>query len=177
MVHVLIPSKFESKVVEFSHLQCGMGKINAIFGVYQLHRVERATHILLSGFCGGISGVSVGDIVSPNFIVENDFDARPLEEDQHIMLFESSLEAPITMLTQDKFMQENLYQGRDARVCVDMESYAVACACRQLGIKLKIVKIVSDIVGQDSAKSFTDSCQSLAPTLNQLIEDVIKDWA
>lgn len=166
MIGIIVPSEFESKVITHPHHVSGMGKIKATCAVYDL--VKGYDEILLTGFCGGIKGVKVGDIVKPNTFIEGDY-RIPLEEYPHWI----SRGSGCTMISQDEFLTYNYYDFPIDEIVTDMESYAVAYTCRKLGIKFSVLKCVSDIVGSNSTKDFLDSCKSLAPKLNTAISKIM----
>jgi len=169
MKSIIIPSKIESEFIEIPHYVSGMGKINTVCAVYDLHKLG-ARDIILSGFCGGIKGYSVGDIVRPSTIIEGDY-SNPFEPYPNRIEIGTNIEI---MISQDNFLETNPYEHYSHMMATDMESYAFVYTCNKLGIKPTIVKIVSDIVGENKPKDFIDSCESLSSKLETVLEDLIR---
>lgn len=172
MTAVIVPSKFESKLLTVPHHVSGMGKIKATCAVYDLV-AKGADKILLTGFCGGISRVKVGDIVTTIGVREWDYNfPKELESELHI-IETKPVDGLIKcfMLSQDSFMTH--YSGRlnNISYVVDMECYAAAYACQHLNIPFSCVKIISDMVGSNSSKDFLESCVKFAPKLNEVISE------
>jgi len=169
-IGIIIPSKFESEMIKIPHHVSGMGKIRATCAVYDLV-AKGYTEILLAGFCGGLLGCHVGDIIIPKLFVEGDYITEPLEKYPNQIQISDFGDI---MVSQDRFLKEQTYEnflpGKNA---VDMESYAVAYTCLKLGIKFNVVKIVSDIVGENSEKDFLESCKTLAHKLEEVINEIL----
>jgi len=168
-IGIIIPSKFESEFISIPHHVSGMGKINVIHKVYELSKVY--DKIVLFGFCGGLKGVEIGEIVKPCLFVEGDYDVSPLEEYPHQLLQTGRLSC--AMISQDRFLKTNPYTFDFDKAVTDMESYAFVDTCLRLNIKYEVVKIVSDIVGENSEKDFLESCRKLAPKLEKVISENI----
>lgn len=163
---VIIPSDFESKIVTTEHYKSGMGKINATSAAYSLICRGYDT-ITLSGFCGAIRGYKIGDIVRPTVFIEGDYDTRPLENYPNTIG-----RGNVLMVSQDRFLTVNPYQFKHAKIACDMESYAIASVCKSFGVKFECLKIVSDIVGVNSASDFLENCKRLGPKLNKLVRSL-----
>jgi len=167
MLSVIIPSKFESELIKVPHHVSGMGKIRAVCAVHKL--VEEGTvGILLAGFCGGIKNVSIGEVIKPTYFLEGDYNVSPLEVYPNLIGFGNCL-----MISQDRFITSSTYNFECEKIATDMESYAVAYTCLRLGVEFKVVKIVSDIVGENSEKDFLESCKKLSGKLEEEILNAI----
>ena len=172
MTGIIIPSEFESKVIKFPHHVSNMGKINAACAVYDLV-AKGFDRILLTGFCGGLDNVSIGEVIEPDTFIEGDYDVSPLEKYPNMII--TPKVTGYTMISQDKFLKENRYSFSVNKCATDMESYAVAAVCLKLNVKFQVIKIVSDIVGNNSVDDFLDSCTKLAPKINDVIyEDLMR---
>jgi len=168
-IAIIIPSKFESEFLSVPHHVSGMGKINVIHKIYELAK-EGYDKIVLSGFCGGLKGVEIGEVVKPCLFVEGDYDVSPLEEYPHQLLQTGRLSCAI--ISQDSFLKTNPYTFDFDKAVTDMESYAFVDACLRLNIKYEVLKIVSDIVGENSEKDFLESCRKLASKLEKVINEI-----
>lgn len=190
-IGIIIPSFFESQFINRSI----PGVSNVIFGVSGMGKLRAAwtartmqeagcRAILLTGFAGGLLNVNHGDVVTATKAVEGDYDTRPLET------FPNSLDCeplPINgvfyaeFISQDRFLKEDIYteigeslgHASGEAMVTDMEAYAVAFAGRSLGIPVFIVKMISDIVGENSEKDFLSACSKMSDRLNEVISESI----
>ena len=183
-IGVIVPSAFEAAFLNDVHevYVSGMGKLRAAATVQTLVRDYGCKHILLAGFCGGLSNCNVGDVVQPWRLMECDYDARPLESwpnnvpiDSNGMLRCGGEWA--TFMCQDKFIMGNPYAEFDIAgpVVTEMEGYAVAYTSTVLGVPFNVVKIVSDMADGDADKHFADSCRKLAGKLAGTIAAAIAE--
>ena len=170
MTAIVVPSEFESKVITHPHHVSGMGKINVIHKVYELVN-KGYDKIALSGFCGGLKGVKIGEVVKPCLFVEGDYDVSPLEDYPNQLLQKGRLSC--AMISQDRFLKTNPYTFDFDKAVTDMESYAFVYSCLRLNVKYEVVKIVSDIVGSNSHVDFLESCNKYSGLLNELIGEII----
>lgn len=190
-IGLIIPSGFESDALGFAfdvHMVTvsGMGKLMACRAVYELVQ-GGCNFIMMTGFCGGLKDCQRGQILQPIAVAEGDYDARPLKTKYPLILkiIPRYVEMmPAIFISQDRFLKENPYKEvieawnlkdpLNKAVVTDMESYAVAETCVWLHQDFFIMKMVSDIVGEESPKDFFDSCNTLAPTLADKTREVIE---
>jgi nucleoside phosphorylase len=184
MIGVICPSQFEYEFLEPAELErqgarvvvSGMGKVRAASACGRLHSARPDLRaILLVGFAGGLTpNLRTGDVVEPDVLIEQDYNAEPFEEFPNVIrradgkLLAESVTA--AMLTQDRFLKENPYRdgpyAREfPRLACDMESYAVAHYCREAGLGCGIVKLISDAADAAADRDFLKACRELAPAL------------
>ncbi len=193
MVGVICPSRFEYQFLKKSLLKdkkalfvlSGMGKVRAFAGCVRLRQQNPLLKkFLLIGFAGGLTpNLKIGDLVEPNYFIEQDYNCEPMEKFPNSIkttapkLFKESLRS--LMLTQDTFMKDNPYKsgakkGAHPVIACDMESYAAAYFARQNKARLNVVKLISDAADETADHDFLKACRELAPRLNEVVEQSIK---
>lgn len=161
-----------------------MGKLRASWTARTMSE-EGCQAILLTGFAGGIAGLKKGDVVVATKVYEGDYNTTPLEEYPNSIECEplpirDSMQAEF--VSQDRFLTQDVYL-EDAHhfkfscsgsgVATDMESYAVAFAGRSLALPVFIVKIISDLVDNESEKDFLSACSKMSGRLNEVIGEAV----
>ncbi|HXV18770.1 MAG TPA: 5'-methylthioadenosine/S-adenosylhomocysteine nucleosidase [Candidatus Omnitrophota bacterium] len=192
MIGIICPSQFEYEVLSRAHLTrkgdhlvlSGMGKLRAAHACHRLARDHDVKWILLIGYAGGLSNLSVGDVMEPDTFIEQDYFAEPFEKFPNILskedpkrLLGSSKSG--LMLTQDRFLTSNPYKDSEyakkyPRIACDMESYAVAHFCRESGLPYSVVKLISDSADANADHDFLKACRELAPLLNDTALDCLE---
>ncbi|MBI4431911.1 MAG: hypothetical protein HY592_00290 [Candidatus Omnitrophica bacterium] len=192
MVGVICPSRFEYEFLKKSLLKdkralfvlSGMGKIRAFQGCARLREQNPLLRkLLLIGFAGGLTpNLKIGDLVEPNYFIEQDYNCEPMEKFPNLVktatpkLLKES--ARCLMLTQDTFMKDNPYKsgvkkGPHSVIACDMESYAVAYFARQNKARMHAVKLISDAADETADHDFLKACRQLAPRLNEVVSQAI----
>lgn len=174
---IIVPSGYEDSGLKFKTLQTGMGKVNCLVSFFQyISQHKNVKNVLLTGFCGGLRRLRVGQIIEPSLLIQGDYDIRPLESyptysfGSRDRLFNFMV---CPMVSQDRFICKDIYKDLKYRVlATDMESYALSIACSVFKKNLSIIKIVSDIVGKNSHRDFIRNSQRLTSKLSK----VIKMW-
>lgn len=184
-IGILVPTLWEQKCLSRSgpdvgyQAITGMGKVNAALSAARAILYEECDVILLVGFCGGLQGLEVGDVVFPNTVLEADFDAGTLEPSPRIMMCGRAYQMPgkiASFFTADRFVKDpNELKAfsrlpKHALIAIEMEAWGVMQACLRFGAHFECVRVVSDIVGKNTEGDFLDSCRKLKPVLNDAVE-------
>jgi len=184
-IGIIVPSFMEGQLLDIKGIKnielsiSGMGKVRAALGVVELIK-KGCKSILLTGYAGGLYGLKMGDVVTPYAVIEGDYHAEPFEKYPNSLVLNNIFlkhAKHCSLITQDMFLKKNIYKEQlfdGVDLATDMEAYAVAYFCRQLGIKLYVVKIISDVVGAKSEKNFLDSCTKLSEQLSFVIKKSIE---
>lgn len=146
---------------EVKHLYTGVGKVNAAV------RLMKAIHewrpdVVLNVGTAGTAIHRVGDILLCTRFMDRDL--RVLADfgvvwqqdtGNKVDAFPWDWGLPVGALcnTGDSFVTDAAHAEGDV---VDMEAYAEAQACQELGIPFLAVKYVTDVVGQNSVKHWED---------------------
>jgi len=160
----------------------GVGKLRAAMAVtsvlLQAGRPESVINIGTAGaLAPGLDGIH--EIAA---VIQHDFDDAALFD-----LLGQHFGAPLLLLEPDAAHEGSLTRtlprpvlatgdrfiaGGRARASlttradlVDMEGYAVAAACRGLGVPVRLVKLVSDEADEDASQTWADSVADHAHTL------------
>lgn len=193
-IGIVCPSTFEAKALKHSRLRTkdvafivsGMGKLRAAYACGKL-KIDhpKLRWVLLVGFAGGLTpNLKIGDIVEPEWFIEQDYDARPLEKFPNSLkrrarkLLRASI--AVSMLTQDRFLTENPYSKNKSlrkykSLACDMESYGVALFCRKLKLNLSVVKLISDCADKTADHDFLKACRILSPKLKITVDAAIQE--
>lgn len=140
---------------EVVYVETGIGKVNAAMRTMRAICEHQPDLVINFGSAGTLNH-KVGDIVVCNRFVDRDM--RKVEIDGVISEIEFQYEdLPLRVTTYgicntgDSFIT----QGTDIEGdVIDMEAYAEAEVCREMGIPFVSVKYVTDVVGQNSPKDW-----------------------
>ena len=175
IVGLLVPTEFEwmamsdlikQKFPDIPIRISGMGKVRAALAAADLSIKNLCETVLLTGFCGGVRGLRVGDTVTAGRVFEGDFSSSGLEKigddiERHFVDVKPlhGIEK-IPFVCQDHILTRDEYANRITwgKLATDMESYGAACA---VGSNLRVIKVVSDIINPDSASDFKKAADRL----------------
>lgn len=148
--------------------------------------------VICTGVAGGLGeGVSIGDIVVADRLVQHDLDARPLWPRHVVPLLEEGFFETDPELTDRLVRAAEGFAGNVERVhrgliasgdrfvhgpamgravldalpgalCVEMEGAAVAQVCREYGVRCAVFRAISDRADADAPEDFGRSLGSLA---------------
>lgn len=191
MILLLIPTQYEFSVLQFimpESLQGkvviqspGMGKMRTLACLYETReKFGKLDWVLLAGYCGSLDGkyLPMGTRVEGKTFFEGDFDAGELEPPQkrYLQLIENflmpldAIEKTAFFISQDKFLMKNPYTEEiSEQTATDMESIAVAKFCTAFNIPYSVVKVVTDVVGENSEQHFKKEALNLANAMNEQI--------
>ena len=197
MIGILCPSTFEYNVLDRKRLKqegcalicSGMGKVRSATGCFKLLKANpKLRFVLLIGFAGGLTrDLKIGDVIEPRLFIEQDYNAEPLEKFPNSLRSKKSKRLcakskNATMLTQDRFLKNNPYADspeakKFGTLACDMESYAAAYACQELGLGFGVIKLISDVANENAEHDFLKSCQALSPKLDRVVLDAVRSLA
>ena len=190
---ILCPSIFELRSLRSLTLPrdkaelfvSGMGKLRALHACHEfVQRHGKVKRIVVIGYAGSLSSsLKIGDLIEPDVLIEQDYDARPLEKFPNLIHLSSQQKLlrhskRATMLTQDRFLKENPFRGtplakRHPALACDMESYAVAFFCRIKSIAFSSLKLISDEADSSADHDFLKACRQLAPRLRETVMEAL----
>lgn len=179
-VYAIPEEKIEINIpnVEVIYVETGMGKVNAAMKTMRAICEYHPDMVINYGSAGTLNH-NIGDIIVCNRFVDRDLQKVTLDgvvseimfgtdEARHV-LTEQRLNVRAKVLwgtcnTGDSFITSGADIEGDV---IDMESYAMADVCREMGIPFVSVKYVTDVVGQNSVESWQEK---LADARNGLTE-------
>ena len=180
LVYAIPEEKIEINIpnAEVIYVETGMGKVNASMRLMRAICEYHPDMVINAGSAGTLNH-KVGDIIVCNRFIDRDlrkvtidgvvseisfpnitetFDSLPCRDAIHRISSEDAMNRVCTAYywngtcnTGDSFITE----GNDIEGdVIDMESYAEADVCREMGIPFVSVKYVTDIVGQNSSQEW-----------------------
>ena len=139
---------------EVIYVETGMGKVNASMRLMRAICEHHPDLVINAGSAGTLNH-KVGDIIVCNRFIDRDLRKVTIDgvvseiEFEKFENFSNSIWG--TCNTGDSFIT----QGNDIEGdVIDMESYAEADVCREMGIPFIAVKYVTDVVGQNSSEEW-----------------------
>jgi len=164
---VFTPTDYEAKSMGKlgdSAIVTGMGKLAMLHACYE-HKdkmVNSLEPVILIGYCGLLKGeLAIGNSVTPAVYVDGDYNSYPVEDSIHFIVEKKN--AVAVCISQDRILTNNPYKDicADFKIAItDMESYAFVEFCRRFKIRYKVIRVVSDIVGEESAVDFMEACKT-----------------
>ena len=179
-VYAIPEEKIEINIpnVEVIYVETGMGKVNAAMKTMRAICEYHPDMVINYGSAGTLNH-NIGDIIVCNRFIDRDLQKVTVngvvseivfgtDEARHV-LTEQRLNERAKVLwgtcnTGDSFITSGADIEGDV---IDMESYAMADVCREMGIPFVSVKYVTDVVGQNSVESWLEK---LADARNGLTE-------
>lgn len=179
-VYAIPEEKIEINIpnAEVIYVETGMGKVNAAMKTMRAICEYHPDMVINYGSAGTLNH-NIGDIIVCNRFIDRDLQKVTLDgvvseivfgtdEARHV-LTEQRLNERAKVLwgtcnTGDSFITSGADIEGDV---IDMESYAMADVCREMGIPFVSVKYVTDVVGKNSVESWQEK---LADARNGLTE-------
>ena len=161
LVYAIPEEKIEINIpnAEVIYVETGMGKVNASMRLMRAICEYHPDMVINAGSAGTLNH-KVGDIIVCNRFIDRDlrkvvFDGViseiDFDRDARPCVFTNRDIVWGTCNTGDSFITE----GNDIEGdVIDMESYAEADVCREMGVPFFAVKYVTDIVGQNSSQEW-----------------------
>lgn len=168
-VYAIPEEKIEINIpnVEVIYVETGMGKVNAAMKTMRAICEYHPDMVINYGSAGTLNH-NVGDIIVCNRFIDRDLQKVTVngvvseivfgtDEARHV-LTEQRLNERAKVLwgtcnTGDSFITSGADIEGDV---IDMESYAMADVCREMGIPFVAVKYVTDVVGKNSVESWQE---------------------
>ncbi|MHA6758891.1 nucleosidase [Streptacidiphilus sp. PAMC 29251] len=166
---------------EFPVLLTGMGKVNASAALATvLARGPHPSEVVNLGTAGALRPGLEGTTHEIGTVLQHDLDTDVLRS-----LTGETIGAPLTLdlpgraadglvlATGDLFVAEESARQRLAERAhlVDMEGYALASVARAAGVRVRLVKYVSDEAVEGAAKTWRDSVDTCAKILAQWVRE------
>lgn len=168
-VYAIPEEKIEVNIpnAEVIYVETGMGKVNAAMKTMRAICEYHPDMVINYGSAGTLNH-NIGDIIVCNRFIDRDLQKVTLngvvseivfgtDAARHVLTEQRLTErAKVlwgTCNTGDSFITSGADIEGDV---IDMESYAMADVCREMGIPFIAVKYVTDVVGQNSVESWQE---------------------
>ena len=161
LVYAIPEEKVEINIpnAEVIYVETGIGKVNAAMRTMRAICEYHPDMVINFGTAGTINH-KVGDIFVCNHFIDRDL--RKVTLDGVVSEIEFGRDAINRVLTGHQLMYGTcntgdsfITQGADIEGdVIDMESYAEADVCREMGVPFVSVKYVTDVVGQNSSEEW-----------------------
>lgn len=186
LVYAIPEEKIEVNIpnAEVIYVETGIGKVNA--AMHTMRAIcEYHPDVVINLGSAGTLNHKVGDIIVCNSFVDRDL--RNVTIDGVISEIEFDRDAINRIFLSEHLMDHAkligtcntgdsfITQGTDIEGdVIDMESYAVADVCRNMGIPFIAVKYVTDVVGQNSAQEWYAKLKDAREGLTKFFNDAVK---
>ncbi|MBO7469386.1 MAG: 5'-methylthioadenosine/S-adenosylhomocysteine nucleosidase [Bacteroidales bacterium] len=186
LVYAIPEEKIEVNIpnAEVIYVETGIGKVNA--AMHTMRAIcEYHPDVVINLGSAGTLNHKVGDIIVCNSFVDRDL--RNVTLDGVISEIEFDRDAINRIFLSEHLMDHAkligtcntgdsfITQGTDIEGdVIDMESYAVADVCRNMGIPFIAVKYVTDVVGQNSAQEWYAKLKDAREGLTKFFNDAVK---
>ena len=161
LVYAIPEEKVEINIpnAEVIYVETGIGKVNAAMRTMRAICEYHPDMVINFGTAGTINH-KVGDIFVCNHFIDRDL--RKVTLDGVVSEIEFGRDAINRVFTGHQLMYGTcntgdsfITQGADIEGdVIDMESYAEADVCREMGVPFVSVKYVTDVVGQNSSEEW-----------------------
>jgi adenosylhomocysteine nucleosidase len=154
-------------------LLTGVGKVRAATSVARLLATSRPSVVVNIGTAGGLRH-GLDGVHEIGTVIQHDFASEAIERITGVGFGPPIvLGGGLTLATGDQFVQggpvrDALAQRADL---VDMEAYAVAAACREADVPVRVVKLVSDDADEHALRSWVDTVSDHARTLAAWVDE------
>ena len=154
-------------------LLTGVGKVRAAASVARLLATAQPSVVVNIGTAGGLRH-GLDGVHEVGTVIQHDFASEAIERITGVGFGPPLvLGEGLTLATGDQFVQGGPL--RDALAgradLVDMEAYAVAAACRDAGVPVRVVKLVSDDADEHALRSWVDTVSDHARTLADWVDE------
>ena len=141
----------------------GVGKVNAAINTMKSIMIAKPERVINYGTAGSLNPDYGQGLYKIARVVQRDFDARPLASDIGIVPFDNTgLTITLaqgngpTLSSGDNFVTETPEVHSDL---VDMEGWAIAKVCKELGIALDMYKYVTDSADDKAPEDWKKNLQ------------------
>lgn len=168
-VYAIPEEKIEINIpnVEVIYVETGMGKVNAAMKTMRAICEYHPDMVINYGSAGTLNH-NIGDIIVCNRFIDRDLQKVTVNGVVSEIVF--GTDAARDVLTEQRLTERAkvlwgtcntgdsfITSGADIEGdVIDMESYAIADVCREMGIPFVSVKYVTDVVGQNSVESWQE---------------------
>jgi adenosylhomocysteine nucleosidase len=172
-------------------LVTGVGKARAAAGLARRLVAEAPPKLVVNvGTAGAVDGLITG-LVEVGYVTQHDFPydaidlllASPQPRGYVLSPTAPPLAAHdgpgdvIWLATADQFVADTTTARRLAGAglhVVDMEAFALAAVCAEVGVPLRVVKVVSDSADEDASMSWLDTIDACARSLGEWVAQHIR---
>lgn len=139
----------------------GIGKVNAAHKLTKYLCENPHIELVINyGTAGRIGGANKGDLIAVNRFIQGDYICDlPGHEGESITFMQWLPWSNFTCATHDRFIEgglEHLHLRWSHDVnCVDMEAYALAQVCSQMGKNFHCYKYISDDACEDASEDWS----------------------
>lgn len=164
-------------------VKTGIGKAGAAFHLTRAIMQERPDFVLNVGTSGTFMH-NVGDVLVCRRFLDRDFRKLALPGVEweiemanrlplHLpsIVNQQPMDTDFTVSTGDDFVTAASEPVGDV---VDMEAFAEAMVCREMGLPFTAVKYVTDVVGRNSVKEWEERLAEARVVLTRYFEDYVK---
>ena len=154
-------------------LLTGVGKVRAATSVARLLAGVQPSVVVNIGTAGGLRR-GLDGVHEVGTVIQHDFASEAIERITGISFGPPLvLGDGLTLATGDQFVQGGRLRETLARRAdlVDMEAYAVAAACQDAGVPVRVVKLVSDDADEHALRSWVDTVSDHARTLATWVDE------
>lgn len=159
---IFTPTKEEAGSIGRECIVTGMGMLAMTHALYKNKDLMSGEIAILAGFCGLLKGdQAIGDKIIPSVFIDGDYNAYPLEQSIHFI--EVKKNPTIACISQSRLLTYNPYKDicdNFKTVITDMESYAFVEFCTKFKISYKVIRVISDKVGESSANDYISACKT-----------------
>jgi len=161
------------------HIQTGVGKTKSAFFLTKNILEQKPDLVLNIGTAGTITH-SIGDILVATHFTDRDYEAiklpgieyeiegtRLIENNPEIKEWIAAYSKTGICSTGDTFVTEISSFSGDF---VDMEAYAQAYVCQQLGVPFVSVKYITDIIGKNSVEHWENKLSDARTALSKWVK-------
>jgi len=157
----------------------GMGKVQAGLAVEEAVLTRKPDLVLNIGSCGALH-FAIGDILMCTRFIDRDLLKVAIPGICSELMFTDDIrkaglfpgqDIHYTVSTGDSFVTAEAEMGPFADV-IDMEAFAIACACQRHGIPFVAIKYVTDIIGKNSVKAWTEKLASSRSGLEAFLQSI-----
>jgi adenosylhomocysteine nucleosidase len=157
----------------------GFGKVQAALASYKAIIEEKPDIVVNFGSSGALNH-KLGEMFICSRFIDRDLSkiaipgnvcSLDFSEELSKNKYFNSYSINHTVSTGDSFVTKPEDAGLDADV-IDMEAFAIACACKKTNTPFVSVKYVSDIVGQNSLKAWVDKLNDVRTGLEDFFKEL-----
>lgn len=181
LVYAIPEEKVEINIpnAEVIYVETGIGKVNA--AMRTMHAIcEYHPDMVINFGTAGTINHKVGDIFVCNHFIDRDL--RKVTLNGVVSEIEFGRDAINRVFTGHQLMYGTcntgdsfITQGADIEGdVIDMESYAEADVCREMGIPFVAVKYVTDVVGQNSSEEWYAKIADARKGLTEFFESFVE---
>ena len=139
-------------------VKCGVGKVNAARTAQVLIDAFAPSALINTGIAGGVApGLSVGDAVVADGLVQHDFDVTAFGHAKGYLCTGGDSSKPTVFVPEQK-VQDSLFHASAA----EMEGGAIAQAAALSGVPFGVIRVISDLADGTAPSSFDQFEQETA---------------